>query len=36
VKVRAAHLWTMRGGKAASCEVFPEREKALAAAGLGS
>ena len=32
VEIRAGHLWTMRDGKPASLEVFPEREKALAAA----
>jgi uncharacterized protein len=34
VEIRAAHLWTMRDGKAARLEIFPQREKALAAAGL--
>ena len=34
VEIRIAHLWTMRDGKAARCEVFPERERALEAAGL--
>jgi ketosteroid isomerase-like protein len=34
VQNRIAHLWTMRDGKAARCEIFPEREKALEAAGL--
>ena len=34
VEVRAAHLWTMRGGKAIGLEIFPRREKALEAAGL--
>jgi ketosteroid isomerase-like protein len=32
-EIRIGHLWTMRDGKAACCEVFPEREKALEAAG---
>jgi ketosteroid isomerase-like protein len=32
VEIRAGHLWTMRDGKAAGCEIFPEREKALEAA----
>jgi hypothetical protein len=34
VERRAAHLWTMRGGKAMGLEIFPRREKALEAAGL--
>jgi len=34
VEIRAAHLWTMRDGRAARLEIFPEREKALEAAGL--
>lgn len=34
VEIQAGHLWTMRDGKAARCEIFPEREKALEAAGL--
>ena len=34
VQFRPAHLWTMRAGKAVRLEVFPEREKALEAAGL--
>jgi ketosteroid isomerase-like protein len=34
VEVRAAHLWTMRDGKAIGLEIFPRREKALKAAGL--
>jgi ketosteroid isomerase-like protein len=34
VEFRPAHLWTMRAGKAVRLEVFPEREKALEAAGL--
>jgi ketosteroid isomerase-like protein len=34
VEARAAHLWTMRNGKAARLEIFPQREKALEAAGL--
>jgi hypothetical protein len=33
VEVRAGHLWTMRDGMAVSCEIFPQREKALEAAG---
>jgi hypothetical protein len=32
VEIRAGHVWTMRDGKPARLEVFPEREKALAAA----
>jgi ketosteroid isomerase-like protein len=34
VEIRAGHLWTLRDGKAARLEIFPEREKALEAAGL--
>jgi ketosteroid isomerase-like protein len=33
-EIRIAHLWTMRDGKAARCELFPQREKALEAVGL--
>ncbi len=33
-ELRIAHLWTLRDGKLIRCEVFPEREEALAAAGL--
>jgi ketosteroid isomerase-like protein len=32
VEIRAAHLWTMREGRAARLEIFPEPEKALEAA----
>jgi ketosteroid isomerase-like protein len=32
VEIRAGHVWTMREGKPAGLEVFPEREKALQAA----
>jgi ketosteroid isomerase-like protein len=32
VEIRAGHVWTMREGKPTRLEVFPEREKALAAA----
>ena len=34
VENEIAHLWTMRDGKAARLQIFPEREKALAAMGL--
>lgn len=34
VEIRVGHLWTIRGGKVVSLEVFPERGKALEAAGL--
>jgi ketosteroid isomerase-like protein len=34
VEIRAAHVWTMRDGKPARCEIFPVREQALEAAGL--
>ena len=32
VEIRAGHLWTMRDGRAARLQIFPEREKALEAA----
>ena len=32
--IRAANLWTFRGGRLIRGQVFPEREKALEAAGL--
>lgn len=34
VDMRIAHLWTMRDGKTARCEVFTERERTVEAAGL--
>ena len=34
VQIRVGHLWTMREGKPVGFEYFPEREKALDAAGL--
>jgi ketosteroid isomerase-like protein len=34
IEIRAAHLWTMRDGRAARLEIFPRREDALEAAGL--
>jgi ketosteroid isomerase-like protein len=34
IEIRIGHLWTMRDGKAAQLEIFPEREKALEAVGL--
>ena len=34
VEIRGADLWTMRDGMAARLEIFPQREKALKAAGL--
>ena len=34
IEIRAGHLWTMREGRAAGLEIFPEREQALAAAGM--
>ena len=34
VEIQVANLWTMRDGKPISCEMFPQREKALEAAGL--
>ncbi|MGH7588363.1 MAG: nuclear transport factor 2 family protein [Gemmatimonadota bacterium] len=33
-ELRIAHLWTLRDRKLIRCEVIPEREKALEAAGL--
>lgn len=35
VEIRAGHVWTMRDGRLAALEIFPEREQATAAAGLG-
>jgi ketosteroid isomerase-like protein len=34
VENQIAHLWTFRDGKGVRCQIFPEREKALEAAGL--
>jgi ketosteroid isomerase-like protein len=34
VEARAAHIWTIRDGKATRLEIFPQRERALKAAGL--
>ncbi len=34
IDIRAANLWTFRGGRLIRGQVFPEREKALEAAGL--
>jgi ketosteroid isomerase-like protein len=34
-ELRIAHVWALRDGKLIRCEIFPEREKALEAAGLG-
>lgn len=34
VENRIGHLWTMHDGKVLRLEIFPEREKALEAAGL--
>ena len=34
VEIRAGHLWTLRDGKVAGLEIFPQREHALAAAGM--
>jgi ketosteroid isomerase-like protein len=34
LEIRAGHVWTMREGRPASLEIFPEREAAKAAAGL--
>jgi hypothetical protein len=35
VEIRAAHVWTMRTGKPARCEIFPKRQQGLEAAGFG-
>ena len=32
VDIHAAHLWTMRDGRPARLQIFPEREQALKAA----
>ena len=34
VEIKVAALWSYRDGKPIRCEMFPERDKALAAAGL--
>jgi uncharacterized protein len=34
VENRIGHVWTMRDGKVARFQIFPEREKALEAIGL--
>jgi ketosteroid isomerase-like protein len=34
VDIRVAITWTMRDGKPIMCQMFPQREQALAAAGL--
>jgi ketosteroid isomerase-like protein len=34
IERRAAHLWTLRDGKVVRLEIFPQRAKALEAAGL--
>jgi ketosteroid isomerase-like protein len=34
VEITVAHLWTIRNGRGVRMEGFPEREKALEAAGL--
>jgi ketosteroid isomerase-like protein len=34
VEMQITHLWTLRDGKAARCEVFLRREQALEAVGL--
>jgi len=36
VETKGAHLWTLRHGKCIRLEVFADRRKALAAAGLTS
>jgi ketosteroid isomerase-like protein len=33
VEIHAAHLWTMRDGRPVRLQIFPQREKALKAAG---
>jgi len=34
VENRIGHVWTMRDGKVARFQIFPEQEKALEAIGL--
>jgi ketosteroid isomerase-like protein len=34
IAIRVAHLWTMRDGEPARCELFAVREEALEAVGL--
>jgi ketosteroid isomerase-like protein len=34
IENRVGHMWTIRGGKLARCQFFPEREKALEALEL--
>ena len=34
IEIRVAHVWTMRDGMVARCELFPVRQEALEAAGL--
>ena len=34
LEIRIGHLWTMRDGKGARCEVFPMRTEALEAIGM--
>jgi ketosteroid isomerase-like protein len=34
IEIRNGHVWTIRNGKAQSMRIFPERERALEAAGL--
>jgi ketosteroid isomerase-like protein len=34
VEIRVAALWTMRDGKPITCEMYPQPEKAIEAAGL--
>jgi uncharacterized protein len=36
IENRIGHLWTMRDSKAARLQIFPEREKALAAVGIAT
>jgi uncharacterized protein len=36
INLAIAHLWTIRDGKAARCQAFAERERALKAAGLAT
>jgi ketosteroid isomerase-like protein len=36
IEMRIVHLWTMRDGEPARCEVFLRREQALEAAGLSA
>jgi ketosteroid isomerase-like protein len=36
IEIRIGHLWTIRGGKARTMEIFPKPGEALEAAGLSA